>query len=68
MILPADKGDSTVILSKGQYASKLSEMLSKSTYRRLSKDPTKSQETKVTRMLKSIEKAGELNNLLYEQD
>jgi len=48
-ILPADKGNATVILSTMDYKQKILILLEDSAYRRLTKDPT---ERKTTKLLK----------------
>src|SRR5215469_1292483 len=51
-ILPADKGNATVILNSTDYKQKINTLLEDSAYRRLTKDPTESTERKTTRLLK----------------
>ena len=46
VIVPADKGSSTVVLKREDYHSKLSKMLESGTYKQLKKDPTVTQETR----------------------
>ena len=67
VILPADKGNTTVILSKEEYVSKLTDMIGCDTYKKLKKDPTRAKESNVTRELKNLERTGELNTLLYNK-
>jgi hypothetical protein len=50
-ILPADKGNATVILSTMDYKQNIYTLLEDSAYRRLSKDPTESTERKTTKLL-----------------
>ena len=47
-ILPADKGNATVILNTSDYKQKISSLLQDPTYRKLTKDPTESIERKTT--------------------
>ena len=42
-------------------------MLNKNTYKKLNKDPTSTQEAKVTRKLKDLERSGELGTNLYHR-
>ena len=68
VILPADKGKATVVMKKGDYNGKLQQLLSDSTtYRKLPKDPTPTQECKVTRILKKLEKDREIPTRLYNK-
>ena len=53
VILPADKGNATVVMTRSDYNGKLQQLLSDpTTYRKLPKDPTPTQEAKVSRVLK----------------
>ena len=67
VILPADKGNATVLMMKDDYDSKLMGMLGSDTYSILNKDPTKTQEAKLTRELKRLERTGEVPNELYNK-
>jgi len=51
-ILPADKGDATVILNTMDYKLKIASLLEDSAYKKLNKDPTDSIERKTTQLLK----------------
>jgi hypothetical protein len=51
-ILPADKGNATVILNTVDYRWKITSLLEDPTYRRLARDPTESTERKTTLPLK----------------
>jgi hypothetical protein len=51
-ILPADKGNATVILNTSDYKQKISSFLQDPAYRKLTKDPTDSIERKTTALLK----------------
>ena len=64
-ILPADKGNTTVVMNKAAYHGKISEMLDSGTYGKLKKDPTQSFETKITKALKNLERIYELPTQLY---
>ena len=66
-ILPADKGNTTVVMNKAAYHGKISEMLDSGTYGKLKKDPTQSFETKITKALKNLERIYELPTQLYRR-
>ena len=66
-ILPADKGNATVLMKSEDYDQKLSGMLASSTYGVLKIDPTATRESKLTRYLKDLEKKGELPPPLYRK-
>ena len=51
-ILPADKGNATVILNTSDYKQKISSLLQDPAYKKLTKDPTDSIERKTTALLK----------------
>ena len=51
-ILPADKGNATVILNTTDYKQKITSLLEDPSYRRLARDPTDSMERKTTLLLK----------------
>ena len=67
MVLPADKGNATVIMTKEDYDTELRRMLESSTYKRLKGDPTTAQESKLSRKLKSMEKSGDIPTRLYHE-
>jgi len=62
VILPADKGNATVVMDRTEYTTKMSRMLEDETYTRLKKDPTSRVETKVGNMLKSLENRGHMSD------
>ena len=51
-ILPADKGNATVILITVDYKQKIIALLEDPSYKRLARDPTESKERKTTLLLK----------------
>ena len=55
MILPADKGNATVVMNRDEYEEKLETMLVDGTYRRLKKDPTGKIERRIGTALKENE-------------
>ena len=66
MILPADKGKSTVVMNKSDYKSKISALLSdRKTYEVLKSDPTGYYKRKLIDKLKSIKREGNISDKLY---
>ena len=65
VILPADKGNATVVMNKEDYDTKIRGMLETSTYRQLQRDPTATQENRLSNKLKVLEKCGEIPGHLY---
>ncbi len=59
-ILPADKGRATVLMNKEEYHSKLTQLIQSGTYRLVNKDPTNTQETKIGRIFKNLEREGKI--------
>ena len=49
VILPADKGKATVMMNREDYDTKMRGMLSTATYKQLKKDPTATQEGRLSR-------------------
>ena len=60
IILPADKGNATVLLDKEEYDRKVRELLDDTSYQPIKKTPTLKIEQKVTDVLRSLEKNGKL--------
>ena len=60
VILPADKGNATVMMRRDDYDTKMRGILDTATYRQLKKDPTATQEGKLSRRLKRMEKDREI--------
>ena len=60
VILPADKGNATVVMNRRDYDGKIETMLEDGTYKRLVKDPTAKIERKIDTTLKQVEKKGEI--------
>ncbi|GJQ77914.1 hypothetical protein Trydic_g6734 [Trypoxylus dichotomus] len=52
-ILPADKGNATVIMDVGTYNIKIHEIINEGKYKELKKDPTASVESKIQQTLKT---------------
>ena len=58
VILPADKGNATVVMNRTEYVSKMNQMLEDPTYTKLKKDPTIKIETRVGKELRSLQDGG----------
>ena len=56
VILPADKGNATVMMGRCDYDEKMEEMLGAGTYGKLRGDPTATQENRLSGKLKGLEK------------
>ena len=68
MILPADKGRTTVVINKTTYDAKVANMLSDtSTYKPLSKDPTSALRQKMNSLLLSLHTSGHLSDYQYHK-
>jgi hypothetical protein len=66
LILPADKGRSTVLLDRDTYNEKVNTLLSDGkTYARLDKDPTKQFKSELKGILKELKEEGAIDNTLY---
>ena len=59
VILPADKGNATVMMKRCDYQGTLDEMLRTDTYGQLKGNPTTPQERRLSHKLKGLEKNGE---------
>ena len=65
-ILPADKGNTTVILTNEQYSQKMEDHLNTSTYSLLKKDPTDSLTRKLDTILKKLLKEEKIDKKFYD--
>ncbi|KAJ8021749.1 hypothetical protein HOLleu_39038 [Holothuria leucospilota] len=62
IILPADKGRSTVVMNKEQHIEKMSNLIMEDkTYRPLKRDPTTSLENKIGKAIKELKEQNKLN-------
>ena len=61
VILPADKGNATVVLNKDDYNQKMNDLLNNASYKRLKNNPTSKVEKKVAEALKVVESKGGLS-------
>ena len=68
IILPADKGKSTVILDKNEYEEKVNNMLAdKKTYEELPDDPTPKYKRKLVSILTNLKKEGKISEAKYKE-
>ena len=66
-ILPADKGNATVVMKREEYDMKIEGLLSTSTYRQLKKDPNAAQEARIGRILRSFMRKKEISDTIYNR-
>ena len=59
-ILPADKGNATVIMDKEDYENKINNLISTGNYNKLQKGPTTTVERKIYTTLKKYETSSQL--------
>ena len=64
-ILPADKGNATVVLSHNQYHTKVTEHITSDPYTILNRDPTSSLPSKLDRILKKLLKDNLINRDIF---
>ena len=67
MILTADKGVSIVVLDKEEYIKKADELLSQSSYKNISTDPTNRYKNKLITLLKKIKAEGGMDDATYRR-
>ena len=67
VILPADKGNVTVVMNKDDYKEKMHEVLQEGEYRKVSADPTARVEKSVNDELTRLFQSGEINKIVYDQ-
>lgn len=65
--MPADRGNSTVIMDRTEYRSKVRNILDDVAYRPLKKDPTCKLERTINERLKGVVKKGEMNEKLRKR-
>ena len=68
-IIQADKGKSVVVMDKDQYVEECEKLLSdETTYKKLgTKNPTKQMKGRIQRKLRTIKKAGHLDQAIYDK-
>ena len=62
VILPADKGNVTVVMDKSEYTTKMNKMHVDETYRELKRDPTSREATKIAKKLRELERKGYISD------
>ena len=68
LILPADKGNTTVVMKRSDYDDKMRGMLDDTTtYRKLWKDPTATQETRIVHKLLLLYNNWEIMKSIYKR-
>ena len=68
VILPADKGNATVVMKRSDYDEKMRGMLDDTTtYRKLRKDPTATQEARIACELLQLHNNGEITKSIYNR-
>ena len=67
IILPADKGNATVILDKDEYERKARDLLSHPPFRKVDKDPTKRNEYRVNDTLKRLLTRRAIDRVTYDR-
>ena len=67
IILTADKGVSIVVLDKEEYIKKADELLSQSSYKKISTDPTNRYKNKLITLLKKIKTEGGMDDVTYRR-
>ncbi len=66
IVLPADKGRTTVVMDREEYINKANELLQdNSTYKKLDKNPTKTTTSHINKKLKSLKDQRKLDNKTY---
>ena len=66
VILPADKGNATVVMRREDYDRKMRELLDTTTYTRLKGDPTAVQENRLSHRLRELEKCEEITRAVQQ--
>ena len=68
VIVPADKGRSTVVMDRSEYDQKIRTLLADTkTYKKLNRDPAASLERRMNDILLSLNRTGSIPDLLYRQ-
>ena len=67
IILTADKGVALVVMNRTDYITKSEELLNIGTYKKIPKDPTKRQKTRLINILKNIKSEGGLREESYRK-
>ena len=67
MILTADKGVSIVVLDRDEYIKKAEDLLSQSSYKKISNDPTNRYKSRLITLLKKIKTEGGMDDATYRR-
>ena len=67
IILTADKGVALVVLNKEDYIRKAEHLLNQQTYKKIPKDPTSKQKTRLIKLLKNVKAEGGINEETYKR-
>ena len=67
MIVPADKGNATVLMDRESYDEKMNTLLDDPVYGKLKRDPRNSAESKVDNTLKALNKEKKIDHRMYER-
>ena len=65
-LLPADKGNVTMLMKKDDYHAKIKALLDSGTYKVLKGDPTPTHENRIGRKLRELVKQGEMSESFYQ--
>lgn len=66
-ILPADKGNTTVVLSADDYKAKIEQLLDDPAYTKLNKDPTAVKERKIRKVIDEVSRSGGMSEGLAKR-
>ena len=67
MIVPADKGNSTVVMNVADYDKKALDVIGKKLFERVSKDPTRKVEDGINKLTYGLFQAGKIKKPLYDE-
>lgn len=67
VILPADKGNVTVVMNRNDYNSKMEALLQSTDYEIVKKDPTAKLEKMLNDMLREQWTSGEISKVVYDK-
>ena len=67
VIVPADKGNSTVVMNLADYDKKACDVIGKMPFERVSKDPTRKVEDGINKLTYGLSQAGKIKKPLYDE-
>ena len=67
IILPADKGNTTVVMNKEEYTHRMNSLVTEGAYKKLERDPTPASERKLTKLIKKNKDNGHLTDTQYRK-